>query len=233
MKHIGGRQGVLYLAVLAAAAVFFFRTTYSSGGSIFPLLAFLGLMLLVFLLSAAGLPKGAQSEAPQTTPLDAGLTALGLGLLAAGCVLRFGQSALRSLLATLGLVSAVCVMAAQVLRLQKKEEKGLLYVPLIVFYMLKLFFDFRGWMNDPAISDYCFTLFASITFLLSAYHAGAFCYGRGCRRKSAFLALCGVLFCAAAMPGLELSELLHYGGSALWMLVLCAQAQRPGPEGET
>ena len=61
-------------------------------------------------------------------------------------------------------------------------------------------------------------------FLLTTYQAAAYCYDHGSRRQMEFFALAGVLFGATAMAGAARSELLIYGGSALWMLACCVQA---------
>ena len=94
----------------------------------------------------------------------------------------------------------------------------------VLFYAVKLFYDFRHWTTDPQILDYAFSLFALIGFMLTTYQATAYCYDHGSRRQMEFFALAGVLFGATAMAGAALSELLIYGGSALWMLACCVQA---------
>lgn len=87
---------------------------------------------------------------------------------------------------------------------------------------LQLFRDFRHWEINPAILDYCFSLFAMIAFMLASYHAGAFSFERGARRRLAFYLLLGVLFGAISLAGAQLPELLIYAGSVFWMLA-CAQ----------
>ena len=92
----------------------------------------------------------------------------------------------------------------------------------VLFYVAKLFRDFRHWEINPAIMDYCFSLFAMIAFMLASYHAGAFSFERGARRRLAFYSLLGVLFGAISLAGAQLPELLIYAGSVFWMLA-CAQ----------
>ena len=90
------------------------------------------------------------------------------------------------------------------------------------FYVAKLFRDFRYWGIIPALLDYGLSLFAMIAFMLASYHAGAFSFERGARRRLAFYSLLGVLFGAISLAGAQLPELLIYAGSVFWMLA-CAQ----------
>ena len=75
------------------------------------------------------------------------------------------------------------------------------YVPAILYYVCKLFYDFRRWMHDPAILDYCFCLFALICFMIATYHAASFSFDHGGRRRLCFYSLCGMFFGATAMAG--------------------------------
>ena len=59
MKRKLGLIGVLYAAILAAIAGYFFRTVQLSGGSSVPVVAFSVLMVLVFALAAVSLEKHA------------------------------------------------------------------------------------------------------------------------------------------------------------------------------
>ena len=124
----------------------------------------------------------------------------------------------------LGIVSAAGLAAAAVSRLAGKKPQPFFLVLPVLFYAVKLFYDFRHWTTDPQILDYAFSLFALIGFMLTTYQAAAYCYDHGSRRQMEFFALAGVLFGATAMAGAARSELLIYGGSALWMLACCVQA---------
>ena len=103
-----------------------------------------------------------------------------------------------------------------------------IYVFAVLFYVAKLFRDFRHWEINPAIGDYCFSLFAMISFMLASYYAGAFSFDRGARRRLSFFSLTGVLFGAISLAGAGLSELLIYAGSLFWMLA-CAQQMMKKP----
>ena len=61
-----------------------------------------------------------------------------------------------------------------------------------------------------------------IAFMLASYHAGAFSFERGARRRLAFYSLLDVLFGSISLAGAHLPELLTYAGSVFWMLA-CAQ----------
>ena len=105
---------------------------------------------------------------------------------------------------------------------QAEKPSAAFSVFVVLFYVAKLFRDFRHWEINPAILDYCFSLFAMIAFMLASYHAGAFSFERGARRRLAFYSLLGVLFGAISLAGAQLPELLIYAGSVFWMLA-CAQ----------
>ena len=114
------------------------------------------------------------------------------------------------------------------MRWMGKKPSAAFSVFVVLFYVAKLFRDFRHWEINPAIGDYCFSLFVMISFMLASYHAGAFSFDRGARRRLAFFSLTGVLFGAISLAGAGLSELLIYAGSLFWMLA-CAQQMMKKP----
>ena len=226
MMRKSGSSKVSWLGILAALLGYFFHATLLSGGSAIPLIAFSVLMLLLFWLSAATLEKRAEYAAVfRPMRLDFVLNTLGALALGAGCVLSFqsGGTFVR-LICTLGLVGAAGLLAAGLLRTKGTMPSAALYVPAILFYVVRLFYDFRHWMHDPAILDYCFCLFALICFMIASYHAASFCFDHGARRRLCFYSLCGVFFGAAAMAGQALSGMLVYGASACICLVYAMQA---------
>ena len=217
MKRKPGLIGVLYAAILAAIAGYFFRTAQLSGGSSVPVVAFSILMVLVFALAAVSLEKhAAYAEVYSPCRQDLAFSLLGAAGLIAGCALDFRGSVFRMLISLLGLLAGFGLGAAA------------FYVFAVLFYVAKLFRDFRHWEINPAIGDYCFSLFAMISFMLASYHAGAFSFDRGARRRLAFFSLTGVLFGAISLAGAGLSELLIYAGSLFWMLA-CAQQMMKKP----
>ena len=226
MKGKAVSFGLPYLAAIAGAAGYFFRAAQRAGGSAVPVIAFSVLMCLLFLLGAATLEKReAYADVYRKLPSDAALSILGALAVAAGCVLAFsGAGRFSMMLNVLGIVSAAGLAAAAVSRLARKKPQPFFLVLPVLFYAVKLFYDFRHWTTDPQILDYTFSLFALIGFMLTTYQAAAYCYDHGSRRQMEFFALAGVLFGATAMAGAAWSELLIYGGSALWMLACCVQA---------
>ena len=223
LKRRSGMIGVVYAAILSAIAGYFFRMTQLSGGSSVPLIAFSILMVFVFALAAVSLEKKSAYEAVyRPSGQDLTFSLLGALGLIAGCVLSFRGSIAQMLVSLLGLLAGLSLGAGAVLRWKKKKPSAAFSVFVVLFYVAKLFRDFRHWEINPAILDYCFSLFAMIAFMLASYHAGAFSFERGARRRLAFYSLLGVLFGAISLAGAQLPELLIYAGSVFWMLA-CAQ----------
>ncbi len=217
-----------YIAVLCGIAVFFLRSTLASGGSSVPLIAFCVLMTVVFLLAAVSLEKKSEAaEVFRRMPLAAISAIVGAGLLAAGCLQGFAAAGMfAKILAMLGVIAAAGLIAGQVFQLAGKQIPVYFFVFAVLFYVVKLFRDFRHWMVDPSILDYCFMLFALISFMIATYQAGAFCFDKGSRRQLAFFSLTGVMFGASALVGGDTAAMLIYGGSILWMLSCSLQVLR-------
>lgn len=223
MKRKTGLIGVLYAAILSAVAGYFFRASQLSGGSRIPLIAFSVLMVLIFALAAVSLEKKtAYADVYCPCRQDLVFSLFGALGLIAGCVLQFRGGMVQMLISLLGLLAGLGLGAAAVLRMKGQKPSAAFYIFAVLFYVAKLFRDFRHWEINPAILDYCFALFAMISFMLASYYAGAFSFDRGARRPLAFFSLTGVLFGAVSMAGASLPELLIYAGSVFWMLG-CAQ----------
>ncbi|MCQ2419581.1 MAG: hypothetical protein MJ118_00440 [Clostridia bacterium] len=220
MNHRPSLARLPYIAVLCGVAVFFLRSTLASGGSGVPMIAFSVLMTVVFLLAAASLEKNSEASVFfHRLPLASITAVIGAAALAAGCLQGFGSAGtFAKILSLLGVIAAVGLIAAQVLLLAGKQIPVYFFVFAVLFYVIKLFRDFRHWMVDPIILDYCFMLFALISFMVATYQAGAFCFDKGNRRQLAFFSLTGVMFGASAIVGGDTASILIYGGSILWML---------------
>ena len=183
-------------------------------------------MALLFWLSAVTLEKKSRYDEvfrPMRSDFICNtLGAIGLG---AGCVmgLKGGGTAVL-VIGLLGLFGALALLTGGVFRMKKSVPSAACYVPAILYYVCKLFYDFRRWMHDPAILDYCFCLFALICFMIATYHAASFSFDHGGRRRLCFYSLCGVFFGATAMAGQDLSGLLIYGASACVCLAYAMQA---------
>ena len=226
MMRRSGLSKVPWLGVLAGLLGYFFHATLLSGGSAIPLIAFSVLMVLLFWLSSVTLEKKAEFSAVfRPMRLDLVLSVLGALALMAGCALWFREGGMIvRLICVLGIVSALGLLAACVFRLKGKTPSAIFYVPAIFYYVIRLFYDFRHWMHDPAILDYCFSLFALISFMITTYHAAAFSFDHGARRRLCFYSLCGVFFGATAMAGQTIATMLIYGASACACLVYAMQA---------
>lgn len=226
MKHKKRLAGMPYLAVAAGVAGYFFRTAQLSGGSKIPLIAFSILMALLFLLAAVSEEK-TKTYAQMYRPVRADLicsTLAGLALFASGILTALNDGVFFVLLGIVGAAGGAGLVAAAILRFRDKAPQAVLYVFAILFFVVKLFYDFRHWMIDPAILDYCFLLFALIAFMLSIYHTAAFSFDRGSRRRLVFYALCGVMFGVISMVGGGRDELLVYGSGVLTCLGCAVQA---------
>lgn len=145
-------------------------------------------------------------------------------LLAGGVLLVMTRNMQETLMGALCAIGALGLVLAAGCRCRGKTPPVLSYVPLVLFYAVKLFLDFRRWMIDPFILDYCFLLFALIAFMLATYHAGEFSFNRGRRRTLTFFSLMGFYFGFAA-PITELGfDLAIYAGSAIVLLPFILQS---------
>lgn len=153
-------------------------------------------------------------------------TLIAAAVLAVGGVLQVMQGGLVSAaLGVLCMVGAVGLAVGAILQQQGKTPPARCYVPIVLFYAARLFRDFRQWMVDPAIMDYCFMLFALIGFMLAAYHMGAFSFDKGNSRALAFFVLVGYFF-SLASPLRTIEERFVYLGSAIWMFACMLQLQQ-------
>lgn len=226
---------IVLVVVLAAVAQGFSRTAAQTGAA-------LGLIIVsvpaVLLAVAAAFSRAKQRTYQQVfspQKADTALSLLSAVCLAIGGVLQLMQGGLVwAGLGILCMLGAFGLAMGAIYRQRGKNPPARCYVPAVLFYALRLFRDFRHWMVDPAILDYCFLLFAVISFMLAAYHMGAFSFDRGDSRALTFFALSGVYFCAASTGFISLkADGFVFGGSALWLLACLLQmsgymqAQKP------
>lgn len=152
-----------------------------------------------------------------------------LVLLAGSVMLILTREMMQIVLGALCAAGALGLVLAANFRRRGKNPPVLSYIPIVLFYALKLFTDFRRWMLDPSILDYCFLLFALIAFMLAAYHAGEFSFDRGKRRVLTFYALLGFYFgFAAPITGFG-CDLAIYAGSAVALLPFILQSAKNPP----
>ena len=164
---------------------------------------------------------------------DAAASGLGAVLMLIGGVLcAIENGGILRILGALGAVSALLLLRAAALRWSQEKPSAWWHAPIIVFCFLKLFYDYRRWMLDPVILDYCFALFAMICFMFAYYHAAAFSFDRGKRRALLFFSMAGVYYGAVALRGADTTDALFYAGSILSLLacVWQASAVKDAPE---
>jgi len=219
--------------VLAAlglsAGGFALRLFERAGGSAIPLIGLSASAVIVFLLAALSLEKKAAfSEVFHPGMPDALLCSLAAVLLIAGGAATLATVTTASRYLGFGAIAAgIAVLFCAADRHKGRAPRSFAYVLPVLFYVVKLFSDFRSWMVDPAILDYCFLLFAMISFMLASFHAAGFTFDKGSRRTLAFFSLCGVFFGVMAFAGAGLAQALVYGGSAAYLLALSLQAFSP------
>lgn len=132
------------------------------------------------------------------------------------------------LVAAAGLVTVVCWTAAAMARYLGKRAPSAVFLFPAVFYIVNLICQFRFWMRDPAISDYCYDLFALICTMCAVFHLGGYSFDKGGRRITAFFTMTGVFFSLVALAGASTAGKLGYLGAALWLLVNLWLLLRPG-----
>lgn len=220
-----GRAPLPVLAAVCAAVGFFLRRAQLAGGGAAALIGFSAVATALFLGLSTVFEKEPEfarvfgRELPDLTG-----SGLGAALLLIGCVLgATAESGIARWIYVLGAAGALGLLRAATLRYAGKCPTAALHVPSVVFYIAKLFYDYRHWMVDPAITDYCFMLLAMICFMLAGYHAGAFCFDRGSRRTLLFFSMGGVYYGGLSLAGADGAQLLIYGGTVLLLLAVLWQ----------
>ncbi len=148
------------------------------------------------------------------------VSAVGAGLILAGCVLSFFASgsgfSLEKATAIVGVVTALCMVASLSAQYKDKPLHPLAAMVPIIFCIMRLIGDFKKWSTDPIILDYWVKLFAMLGILLAFYSLGGFALGKGKRSATAFYCLLAVFFSGMCLAdgGAEFS--LIVGGSMLW-----------------
>ena len=226
-KKLGGLPMIVFTAACALAG-FLLRTAQRGGGSPAALIAVSAAVALALL--AASLLFEKEREFAQVfgkNIADAAGSGVGALLLLLGCALSaWKNTGAGRYIGILGAAAGLMLVRAAALRYGGAKPSAALYVPSILFYVAKLFYDYRHWMVDPTILDYCFLLLAMLCFMQAAYHTAAFCFDRGDRRALVFFSAAGVYFGAVSLPGASAQEALIYGGTILWLLAALWQGTR-------
>lgn len=133
-----------------------------------------------------------------------------------------------ALVAVAGLVTVVCWTATAMARYLGKRAPSAVFLFPAVFYIINLICQFRFWMRDPAISDYCYDLFALICTMCAVFHLGGYSFDQGARRITAFFTMTGIFFSSVALAGASAAGKLGYLGAVIWLLANLWLVLRPG-----
>lgn len=119
-----------------------------------------------------------------------------------------------------GILSAAALGLAGMCRRSGRRPNFLLHCAVAVYLMLRLICQYRHWSADPQVLDYCFSILATVSLMLAAYHRAAFDMGAGDRRNYAFFCMSCGFFCCMSLVGWE--DILYYLGIGAWMFTdLC------------
>ena len=234
MKQRRSARFFLIMIAVFAAAGFFLRRAERAGADAGWLIGVsVAAALACLVVSVTRKPCGAFAELFLPSKIDGAAGVAGSVLLAAGgFLLLVGSAGFARLVGALAILAGACLALASLTRARGRMPKVGLYVVAVLFYVVKLFYDFRHWTVDPAVLDYCFWLFAAICFMLATFHAAQFCFDLGKRRVLTFFALTGIYFGAVSLADLQGGEALLCGGSTLWMLACAWQALRADEYGK-
>lgn len=249
MKKFLGRIPVLAVTVALSVLGFFLRRHHLRvgfdpnglpvGGFIWVLAAVCAVSLAIFALAAFGKQKRSSWQENFSRSLPAEIAAVpAAGLLLLGNVLALmapnPMATPMNLMLTggtsvLGCIAALCFVGMAAAWHKEKQASSVLAIVPVVYYILRMIFNFKGWSTDPIIVDYCFKLFALIFVMLAVFHVGNFVFDMGKRRLTLFLCLGGVFFSAVSMADGGSIHLLQSAGAALWLLACAWQLLEEKP----
>ena len=234
MKQRSSARFFLIIMIVFAAAGFFLRRFERAGAGAGWLIGIsVAAALACLAVSVTRKPCAAFAAMFQPSKIDGAAGVAGSVLLAVGGFLMLvGSAGFARLIGGVAILAGACLAMASLTRARGKMPKVGLYVAVVLFYVVKLFYDFRRWTVDPAVLDYCFWLFAAICFMLGTFHAAQFCFDLGRRRVLTFFALMGIYFGAVSLADLQGGEALLCGGGTLWMLACAWQALRADEYGK-
>ena len=234
MKQRSSARFFLIIMIVFAAAGFFLRRFERAGAGAGWLIGIsVAAALACLAVSVTRKPCAAFAAMFPPSKIDGAAGVAASVLLAVGGFLMLVQSAgFARLIGGVAILAGACLAMASLTRARGKMPKVGLYVVVVLFYVVKLFYDFRRWTVDPAVLDYCFWLFAAICFMLATFHAAQFCFDLGRRRVLTFFALMGIYFGAVSLADLRGGEALLCGGGTLWMLACAWQALRADEYGK-
>ncbi len=92
------------------------------------------------------------------------------------------------------LAAAILLGVAAGRCLAGKRPSPVAYMCLCLYCALHLILKFQSWNTDPAISDYCYDLFALLCGMFSAYFLAGFLFDAGKRAPSLFFTFAALFF---------------------------------------
>lgn len=195
-------------------------------------------LITLWVLTAAALALAAltafrqkEEGALETIFSAGGFALLGHGLLGAGMLLTalLNPLPMPGLLGTLwkilGVLGAVCLLAAGFDRLRGKKPFFALYGPASLFFAVHVVAHYQIWCSNPQFTDYAFALLASMALCLTNYQLCAFSADLGSRRQLYLWALAGTVLCGAEMAQ-SMYPYLYLGGILFSLTALPTQAEQ-------
>lgn len=176
------------------------------------------LALLALILARRLTPRGGYVESFSSGTPEMLLSLAAAVLLLAGCAwdLVAEPRGVNVLVQFLGIASALCIGVVARQRYLGVVPKAALHMLPCLYLVVRLIVDFKQWSVDPAVLDYCYTLFASITAMCAVFHLGGFCFSQGRRRTCVFWCFLCVVFSAVSLADGGVSHMLLTGGMGLW-----------------
>lgn len=225
-KKLGGLPLTLLTALLAALGCGL-RAAERSGSGLGALIVCSAAVTALCLALSLGFSRERDHACifKKGSRVELSLSLLGAALLLAGCfAAAVSENGAGRYIAILGAAAVLALVRAAALRWKGVKPSAGWFVPMLAYFFAELFYDYRRWMLDPQIADYCFALFALLCFLSALYCTAGFSYDRGSRRALLFFSMTGVYFGAVAAVGAALSHMLVYAGGAVYLLGIVWQA---------
>lgn len=116
----------------------------------------------------------------------------------------------------LGILSIPCLIFTGICRIQGKRPSFQFHGIVCLFFAIHLANHYRVWSGNPALSDYCWQLLASVGLALTAYYRTAFDVGLGTRRMQLAVSLLTAYFCL--LSSLDTGYGLFYLTCGLWAI---------------
>lgn len=156
-----------------------------------------------------------------------GTAAAAVGVLTASINKMFSATdALASLDVVLGFSSVAALVFLSVCRWKGNHPSAVFHAIICLYLMVDLVSVYRLRSSDPQVWEYCFSLLASVTLMLSCYYDAEFAANTGNRNKQALSHMAAVFLCLLSLPSAE--NPIFYLTMAVWMFTnLCNLTPMP------